>query len=233
MWLRLFHGPLVILHLGAIAKIHSAELARLSDAASNLSSIQVAATLYWFNGLSRPHSLGNSIIAYDFGVCAFADIANALATATDANHRIYLLGWWVAPDTRLKEGNGGLLRDFLSGSKAEICGMFWDDPGGKGMFGPPKKSADNGPIVSFLNGLPNGAAILDHKLPFFMLGGQQTGIRGGVHHQKLLVVNGSSGLIAFTGGMDINPSRVNYLPPGGYEPLHDVQLRVIGPESGI
>ena len=177
------------------------------------------------------HTVGNSVIPYIYGNCAFTDMGDALATVTDANHRIYLAGWWVDPNTPLKSGPGGLLRDFLSSTKAAIRGMFWDDPGGNSnIFGPQKKVADNGPIVSFLNGLPNGAAILDNKLPFFLLGGQQTGIRGGIHHQKLLVVSGSSGLIAFTGGMDINKSRID-ISAGGYEPLHDVHVRIIGPEA--
>lgn len=189
-----------------------------------------AKTAALFGGMAVPHSTGNAVTAYVYGRCAFADIADALATATDASHRIYLIGWLVDPNTRLKEGPNRLLRDYLADTRAAIRGMFWDDPGGNASFGPPQKVADNGPIVAFLNGLPNGAAILDHKLPFFSLGGQQTGIRGGIHHQKLLVVSGSSGLIAFLGGMDINPSRVN-VSGGGFEPLHDVHLRLIGPES--
>jgi phosphatidylserine/phosphatidylglycerophosphate/cardiolipin synthase-like enzyme len=210
-----------------IARLRKAELSL--NPPVTVSPIHVKATEYWFRGLSRPTSIGNAVIAYDYGVCAFADIGDALATAQDSSHRIYLLGWWVVPDTRLKAGNGGLLRDYLANTKAEIRGMFWDAPGGNSVFGPQKKAADNDPIVSFLNGLPNGAAILDHKLPFFMLGGTQTTIRGGIHHQKLLVVSGSSGLIAFVGGMDINPTRVT--SDGSFQPLHDVQLRIIGKES--
>ena len=73
----------------------------------------------------------------------------------------------------------------------------------------------------------NGAAVLDHKLPYLRFAGASTQFRGGVHHQKLLVVSGAAGLIAFTGGMDINNSRVN-VSHGGQEPLHDVHVRVTG-----
>jgi phosphatidylserine/phosphatidylglycerophosphate/cardiolipin synthase-like enzyme len=195
----------------------------------NPSSSDVAKTAGWFQGLSIPHSVGNSVIPYIYGVCAFADIGDALATATDENHRIYLAGWWVDPYTRLKTTPGSLLSNYLSSTKAAVRGMFWDDPGGQSTLGPPKV-ADNVPIVTLLNGLAHGAAILDSKLPFLLLGGQQTGIRGGVHHQKLLVVSGSSGLIAFIGGMDINNDRTE-VSNGGWKPIHDVHLRIIGPAA--
>jgi phosphatidylserine/phosphatidylglycerophosphate/cardiolipin synthase-like enzyme len=212
-----------------IDKLRSAERDRIPQVPGPAAS-DAAATARWFQGVPLIHTIGNSIVPYIYGRCAFADMADALGTATDSRHRIYMIGWWTDPSTRLKDGPGQLLRDYLSSTKAAIRGMFWDDPGGTSIFGPQQKVADNGPIVALLNGLPNGAAILDHKLPFFRFGGQQTGVRGGVHHQKLLVVSGSSGLIAFTGGMDINPSRV-LVSAGGFEPLHDVHVRVIGPES--
>jgi phosphatidylserine/phosphatidylglycerophosphate/cardiolipin synthase-like enzyme len=197
------------------------EIARLRIAESAInpgkpvSQTHVAAMQYWLQGLKG--SVGNAVIAYDYGVCAFADMADAIATATEPTHKICVLGWWVDPFTRMKDGNGGLLSDLLSASKAEIRGMFWSNK-------------QNGPITTFLNARSNGAAILDNKLPFARLAASQSGVRGGIHHQKLLVVSGSSGLIAFAGGMDINPSRVN-VTPGGIEPLHDVQLRLIGPEA--
>jgi phosphatidylserine/phosphatidylglycerophosphate/cardiolipin synthase-like enzyme len=159
--------------------------------------------------------MGNAAVPYIYGKCAFEDIRFALATATQPTHRIYLLGWWVDPNTKLTDGPPPiLLKDLLSNTKAAIRGMFWADPLNVG-------------IATFLNGLPNGAAILDHKLPFLRLLGKQTARRGGVHHQKLLVVDGEVGLIAFLGGMDINNTRVQVSPDGKW-PLHDVHVRITG-----
>jgi phosphatidylserine/phosphatidylglycerophosphate/cardiolipin synthase-like enzyme len=173
----------------------------------------------WYEGSGVNPWMNNWVVPYIYGRCAFQDMADAIATARDPGHRIYLMGWWVDPDTRLSEGTPPLLlRDLLSVVKAQIRGMFWEDPVPQTGF------ADNRPIVAFLNGLRNGAAIHDHKLPFLRFAGAPFGIRG-VHHQKLLVVNGAAGLIAFTGGMDINNSRVNV---SVQEPLHDVHFRVTG-----
>lgn len=194
------------------------------------------AVLRWSRGTGAAATMQNSVVPYIYGRCAFSDMADALATATDAGHRIYVLGWWVDPDTRLKDGTPPLLlRDLLSKTKAAVRGMFWDDTQTAVPAGSPRKSsgskaADNVPIAWFINGLPNGAAILDHKLPFLRLAGSQTGVRGGVHHQKLLVVSGAAGLLAFSGGMDINNTRVT-LSSGGLEPLHDVHFRVMGPAA--
>jgi len=177
--------------------------------------------LRWYAGTGVTPSMGNMVTPYIFGRCAFRDMADAIATARAPEHRIYLLGWWVEPWTRLDSTMPPLLlQDLLKVVKGQVRGMFWKDP-------QPKPTADNTPIVGFLNGLPNGAAILDQKLPFLRLAGSQTGIRGGVHHQKLLVVSGASGLVGFTGGMDLNNSRVNN-SKGGFDPLHDVHFRVTG-----
>ena len=73
--------------------------------------------------------MGNSVVAYTYGRCAFEDMADAIATARDPDHRVYLLGWWVDPYTRLSDGTPPLLlRDLLKALKAQIRGMFWDDP---------------------------------------------------------------------------------------------------------
>jgi phosphatidylserine/phosphatidylglycerophosphate/cardiolipin synthase-like enzyme len=148
-----------------------------------------------------------------------------------ADHRIYLLGWGTDPDTTLTGGaNPVKLSDLLSASKAQIRAMFWDNRGTPTT--PPNRAeqGNNEEAWKFVNRLPNGAAIWDHKLPFEVFGGQLTGIRGGVHHQKLLVVSGSAGLIGFTGGMDISNTRTGFvLKPGNDVPLHDVHVRIFGP----
>ena len=148
--------------------------------------------LRWYRDTGVHPWMGNRSVAYIYGRCAFQDMADAIATARDPSHRIYLLGWGVDPNTRMSEGTPPLLlRDLLNVVKAQIRGMFWDRPGSE----VPITEGNNKPIVTFLNGLPRGAAVLDHKLPFARsVDGKQTGVRGGVHHQKLLVVSGAFGL---------------------------------------
>jgi phosphatidylserine/phosphatidylglycerophosphate/cardiolipin synthase-like enzyme len=45
----------------------------------------------------------------------------------------------------------------------------------------------------------------------------------GSHHEKIIIVKNSSGLVAFCGGIDINENR--------FDSLHDTHLRIQGPEA--
>src|SRR5690242_6913802 len=89
-------------------------------------------------------------------------------------------------------------------------------------------SAQNTAEVGFINALRTGAAILDnHQLNYYV----------GSQHQKVLLVNGSEGLQAFCGGIDINRDRVCPKAPqstsgsGAGAPLHDVHCRITGPAA--
>ncbi|TMR07345.1 hypothetical protein ETD83_00950 [Actinomadura soli] len=184
----------------------------------------------WYPDAALP-TMGNAVVPYIYGRCAFHDMGTAIATATSADHRIYLLGWGVDPVTVMLEAAGGSpavrLRDLLQKTKAQIRGVFWDNPD---VANDPKMNpagGNNVPITDFINGLPNGLAILDRKLPFLRYGGIPVLPAGSAHHQKLLVVYGALGLIAFTGGMDVNGSRV------GDDPYHDVHFRVTGPAAAV
>jgi hypothetical protein len=167
----------------------------------------------WFPVQLQPQP-SVDVVAYIYGKCLFEDIANALETATSEQHRIYILGWNTEKDTVLKGGK--TLEQYLSGTKAQIRAMAFD-----GILAQPVPVAPipvnnlaNRWMVEMLNRLPNGGAIMDSKH------GQPA-----THHQKVLVVQGSLGAIAFVGGMDINPTRTNFNPKLG-EPWHDVQVRL-------
>ncbi len=178
----------------------------------------------WFDGAPTP-STGNVVVPYIYGRCAFDDIAEALAKAKSSDHRIYLIGWWYDPCTPMKNPLVGdppvntLLQDYLKNTKAQVRGLFWNKPIKNG------KDGDNKKIAEFINSLPNGAALEDAKLielkPNMLLSPN-------VHHQKLIVVSGSCGLVAFLGGMDVNKTRVNV---SGNMPLHDVHVRLNGPSA--
>ena len=70
---------------------------------------------------------------------------------------------------------------------------------------------DNTLQIARINQLATGKAILDKR----------TSPGSGAHHQKLLVVNGRKGLVAFLGGLDIHPTR---LGSSGWQDCH-VQVR--------
>lgn len=176
----------------------------------------------WFSGALRPTD-NNRVVPYIYGRCAFEDIADALASAYASEHRICLVGWWVEPWARLKNPLGGpppvnpLLQDYLRSSQAQVRGLFWN-----ALI--KKKPGDNEAIANFINSLPHGVAIEDGKL----VPGNLPTFGPSAHHQKLVVVKGALGLIAFLGGMDLNNTRVDV---GGFNPLHDVHIRIAGPAA--
>ncbi|MBP1967770.1 phospholipase D family protein [Paenibacillus aceris] len=173
----------------------------------------------WFDGAPKP-TPGNVVVPYIYGRSAFEDIADALSCATSPEHRIYLIGWWVLPDTAMKNPVNGnppansQLKDYLKNTKAQVRGLFWDTF----LKG---QSGDNKEITNYINSLPNGAALEDNRL----VAGKLPDRGPNIHHQKLLVVSGDAGLVAFLGGMDINYSRL------GDSPLHDVHVRLNGPSA--
>jgi uncharacterized repeat protein (TIGR03803 family) len=123
----------------------------------------------------------------------------------DANPFVYLLGWWLTDSFPLIPGD----------SKSTIQDLF-KDASDKGVPVRAMLSNHLAPHptepIAHINNLSNGAAIHDNRFLNF-----------GSHHQKILIVNGSEGLIAFCGGIDINPDRFA---------VHDVHCRIKGPAAG-
>ncbi|NUR27187.1 MAG: hypothetical protein HOV83_15300 [Catenulispora sp.] len=182
----------------------------------------------WFPRDVEP-TTGNSVVAYAYGKCAFADIGAALATATQPDHRIYLIGWGTDVDTSLRPGaTPETLRGLLRSAKGQIRALFWANPEDP----PDPEAGSSADAHAFINALPHGASVLDDKLPQLQVYGPvRSKLGGGIHHQKLVVVYGSQGLIAFTGGMDLNSSRLYEGPGKVNSPLHDVHVRVAGPAA--
>ena len=127
---------------------------------------------------------------------------------------VYLLGWWFTDSVPLVAGDAAstvaALTADASKKGVQVRGMFSDH-----LTSHPTDGIDR------MNALDNGAAIHDDRHLNF-----------GSHHQKLLVVGGASGLIAFVGGVDVNPDRVETVKAGAGEPLHDVHCRIAGPAAG-
>lgn len=182
----------------------------------------------WFNQFLSRGDLtpcevrsGNDVRELVDGEETFAEMVQAIRTATGPGHFIYLLNWWMSDDFPLIPDDPSTTMQALlkaaSDAGVEVRAMLWDQLGFQNI------SAKN-----FINGLLNGSAILDNRTLYF-----------GSHHQKILVVNGSEGLIAFCGGVDFNPDRLYAQGEGPNSngdtagaPLHDVHCRIMGPAAG-
>jgi len=186
---------------------------------------------------------GNVVDFLVDGSDTFKAMLDAIRTATAKGHYIYLLGWWLTDDFAITGAPGTKMRELLKAASdkgVQVRAMLWDQ-----AF-----SSQNTAEVSRINALPNGAAILDAQTH-----GTFLRVKVGSHHQKVLVVRGSKGLISFCGGIDINPDRIKTSGGSGSgsgsgsisfdsavsfssgssggkgNPLHDVHCRVVGPSA--
>jgi phosphatidylserine/phosphatidylglycerophosphate/cardiolipin synthase-like enzyme len=202
------------------------------------------------------------------GADTFKAMKEAFATATGPGHFIVLLGWSLDLDFALEgKGTltsgvmGNTARDIFVEKVVRgvmLRGLFWrvggklatqlDDDANDALdklekwttgvsFGghPIQIPSQNGPEIEFINSLnpagssPKGAlAVWDDDLRD----------PRGAHHQKILVVYGNQGLIAFFGGVDISATRVLVAtddkgsPKQDGSPLQDVHCRVQGDAAG-
>lgn len=152
------------------------------------------------NATLRP---GNAVTYLIDGPATFSAMLAAINSATTSEHYVYLLGWQLVDDVSLDPSAtpaGGAasntFRDLMAAASArgvQIRVMLWKQYQGI-----------NQPQVDFINTLATGAAILDNATSSQILG---------AHHQKILVVKGSNGLVGFCGGIDINSDRVSWGTP--------------------
>jgi len=169
----------------------------------------------WFRDPSRVRE-GNEVIPYLDAAKLFADMASAIRTATSAGHAILFAGWSVDIDLPLLPGDptSTLLALFTaagaSGAQVFVLlNRFSAKAGGLAAF-------DNTDDVARLDALPGVHAIHDDLLLAVPLLGDPVQ----AHHQKLLVVSGEQGLVAFLGGVDVEPNRLDF--------LQDLHVRVRG-----
>jgi phosphatidylserine/phosphatidylglycerophosphate/cardiolipin synthase-like enzyme len=166
----------------------------------------------------------NRVIHLIRGRSTFDAMLAALSTATAPGHFIFLLGWWLSDDFVF--AGATTIRQLFTRASARgvaIRAMLWQQKSFGGVVGFPTQ---NQAEVAHINALPTGAAILDNRLLNF-----------GAHHQKVLIVNGEQGLIAFCGGIDLNPDRIRTVTTGTFSsggvgsPMHDVHCQIGGPAS--
>jgi phosphatidylserine/phosphatidylglycerophosphate/cardiolipin synthase-like enzyme len=173
------------------------------------------------------------------GPASFKEMVRAIGMATANEHYIYLLGWQLVDDFDLDPPAATKFQDLMTTAAAsgvQIRVMLWKQYHGI-----------NKPQVDFINTLSTGAAILDNETTSQIFG---------AHHQKVLVVKGSDGLIGYCGGIDVNSDRVSAgaassaagssaasssdtglaLASSGSSggqgaPLHDVHCEITGPST--
>jgi phosphatidylserine/phosphatidylglycerophosphate/cardiolipin synthase-like enzyme len=170
----------------------------------------------WFVANTAPlprFTTNNLVTPLIDGFPDFAEVVAASRTVTAPDHYWLLLGWRMIDSFQLVPGDPTTtvreLTNSMALAGAQVRAMLWDQPG-----------PVNNPAVWHINGLPggNGKAILDDNVPTF-----------GSHHQKLLVVNGSNGAVAFCGGIDINKNRRDDPRHCAKKPYHDIHAKIEGP----
>ncbi len=186
---------------------------------------------------------GNFVDFLIDGTATFIAMRDAMLTAKNREHYIYLLGWWLTDDFPLVQTTPPpplvTVRQIFANASAagvQIRAMLWDQVG-----------TQNTAEVGRISGLATGAAILDnHTFSRRLFLGQNIGS----HHMKVLVVKGEQGLIAFCGGIDLNPDRLPAVTgsggsgsggsgssgsgssgSGAIPPLHDISCRITGPSA--
>jgi phosphatidylserine/phosphatidylglycerophosphate/cardiolipin synthase-like enzyme len=208
----------------------------------------------WNDVFGREVLAGNKVLPLIGGAAAFAAMYDAISTVSSPNHYIYLLGWTLDLDLPLVESASGTDCRHLFATASDRCGaqirvMLWIPPIDLAWYssqldalsrwlsfsGYAQTQVRNAvdrinseflpklAVASFVNNLRTGATILDDRTlgPY------------GCHHQKMLVVKGSRGLIAFCGGIDINPDRVRAIEENKGSPLHDAHCQVEGGAANI
>lgn len=167
----------------------------------------------WSKAVTVPLRPGNSVRYLIDGWATFEAMYDAIETTLGSeespNYYIYLLGWWLDEDVPLK--TGATIRCLFAEAanrKVQIRVMLWDQAGHK-----------NSKEIAHVDAWPTGAGILDNRTAW-----KETG----AHHQKVLIVKGSRGLIGFCGGVDINKDRIQQTEKPKGAPMHDVHCQIEG-----
>lgn len=172
----------------------------------------------------------NAVEFYTDGASTYAAMVEALGTATGAGHFVILVGWTCYDDFPLTSASddragalaGQSLREILISRATEgvvVRVLLWNNWFTLGPARVPGSDSTAGSVMPAMRAtwmaLDRAAGDLRCAID------DGTRLRGS-HHQKLLIVAGAEGLIAFYGGVDVNPDRV------GSGRMHDVHARVRG-----
>jgi phosphatidylserine/phosphatidylglycerophosphate/cardiolipin synthase-like enzyme len=173
----------------------------------------------------QPLRKNNHVAALIDGTECFAEMMDALDTATGPAHYIYMLNWFADLDVELRPTlppKAGApttkLLDVLTHAVSlgvQVRAMFWPLSGTTTVLS--AKRIDR--LANSKIHDANGAAVRDANH-----------LELGSHHQKILIVQGAEGLITFCGGIDFNRDRINATKQAG-SPMHDVHCQITGPAA--
>jgi phosphatidylserine/phosphatidylglycerophosphate/cardiolipin synthase-like enzyme len=183
----------------------------------------------WAKVIAAPVRAGNRVDWLVDGWATYESMYAAIETALRGDssaYYLYLLGWWLDEMLPLKQGEAEtaffILLAKLADKGVQLRVMLYDNFlksayaffFSAGML--PKAQ------IAAINHLKGAAAILDgHTVPQSFQS----------HHQKLLLVRGSQGLVGFCGGIDLSYDRVRPVKRHPGSPFHDVHCRIEGPAA--
>jgi phosphatidylserine/phosphatidylglycerophosphate/cardiolipin synthase-like enzyme len=178
-------------------------------------------TARWFvPSTTHPVRTGNAVTAFTDGDTYFADLAASIRAVSGPDGFVELVNWDLALDFELIPGDrqstpAALLRAASRRGVTirALLNLHQSHPFAVGTV----TGYDNSAAAALVNGLPHGAAIHDDRYLY-----------AGTHHQKIAVVGSARSLVAYSGGMDLNPNR---LANGTVRPRHDAQVRIEGPAA--
>ncbi len=187
---------------------------------------------------------------------------SAIETATEPGHYVYILGWMIDVSVDLIPGRSGSgLYDRLCKlpREVEIRILVWDNPISpdlvKSAEAAVKRFLKHENIKIFVEDttfypqsykegfkkiqsvatllLPLLRRLIPEFLPVIRSGLKRDGI--GSHHEKVTIVKGKDGLVAFCGGIDYNPNRLHHQEgdrsPLDFPSVHDTMCRLQGPAA--
>ncbi len=150
------------------------------------------------------------------GIEAYRMMIDAMATVNSASHFIHIAAWWLSQELELIPGvPRTTMLDIARRCKAmnaEFRVLEWGVNAALslGPLSPLGKESIMGSVHY----------LVDERTRSYPLGS---------HHQKLIVVRGALGTIAFCGGIDIKNNRLETPDHNGPHFYHDVHLQVEGP----
>jgi phosphatidylserine/phosphatidylglycerophosphate/cardiolipin synthase-like enzyme len=174
---------------------------------------------------------GNTATPLIDGDSYYRDLVN-IFTSNAGFSNILISGWRLKKETVVDNASGLTFEALLTsrvqsaGAFPRVKSMLWYVPGTIGDFGA-SHGPENSDFTEFVLA-QGGRAILDNRLPAG---------RFASHHQKYIVVDGTSTRAAYIGGIDIAPDRMDSNAHDSSIPRmeesvkawHDVQLKIEGP----
>jgi phosphatidylserine/phosphatidylglycerophosphate/cardiolipin synthase-like enzyme len=163
---------------------------------------------------------GNRVDYLVDGFATYQAMHEAISTTfkKEPGFYIYLLGWWLDDQFPLvpRDPESTVEKLFAKASKeygVQVRVMLWKNL----LMWPLNPKTQERQHNSF-NSLPTGGCIIDLFLPTIWQS----------HHQKILIVKGTKGLIGFCGGLDIALDRIQKVTSHTGSPFHDVHCRIEG-----